>query len=652
MEKIILNGNDLTRHQVIDVAYNHARVTLDTSKISKSLDYITLKVKQKKIIYGVTTGFGSNADKLIETKDTVDLQLNLLRSHACGLGNPFSKEIVRAIMVIRLNTLLRGNSGVQKSTVDQLAFLLNNDIHPVIPEQGSVGASGDLCPLSHMALPLIGEGEIEYELQDKKEIEALQERKDENGKYYGVYRTADFLKTATARKIGFNATTLSNKEGLALNNGTTVMTAVGAIALHKAEQLLKVCTLSSALIFESLCARKNSFAYTKIHEARNHSGQIEIAQWLTKLLWKSDKERSNLININQKEILTHLINTNQIPNDVSDVLKELNSVAAEDEQKQIPTFVIDKLKYEGGKCKSDAAKLKEQNNNEETEESKKLSEKGDELSSVATILNFAKKKWIPQDSYSIRCVPQVFGASKTAIDHVISVVDKELNASVDNPLIFSEDGINGDVISGGNFHGQPIALVMDYLKLALAEMGNITERQINKMVDKNTNDCMESFLIYGTGLNNGLMIPQYAAAGIVSENKVLVHPASADSIPTCENTEDHVSMGLIAARQALQIAENVEKVTAIAIMTAFYAISMRLEEFKKVKMENSPEKTLAPATLEFYNAVKNSNKEFQKPTVTEDTKGFLQTDRYLSPEIKSIHANFGKFAAVADKYLK
>lgn len=584
-QSISLNGSNLKRHQVIDVAYNHAKVTIDTSKISNSLDYITKKVNEKKIIYGVTTGFGSNADKMIESKDTVDLQLNLLRSHACGVGNNFSKEIVRAIMVIRLNTLLKGNSGVQKSTVDQLAFLLNNDIHPVIPEQGSVGASGDLCPLSHMALPLIGEGEIEY-----------------NGTEYS---TATFLETDAAKKIGFKKTTLSYKEGLALNNGTTVMTAVGAIALHKAEQLLKICSLSSALIFESLCARKDSFAYSKLHEVRNHSGQSEIAVWFTKLL-----NGSKLVNISQKEILTHLIDTNQIPDEILAELKAVNSVEAADEQVQVPSSVIDKMKVAG---KDDLARM----------------------------LNFAKKKWKPQDSYSIRCLPQVFGASKTAIDHVISIVDNELNASVDNPLIFADDD---KVVSGGNFHGQPIALVMDYLKLALAEIGNITERQINKMVDANTNDCMESFLIYGTGLNNGLMIPQYAAAGIVSENKVLVHPASADSIPTCENTEDHVSMGSIAARQALQIAENVEKITAIAIMTGFYALTMRLEQFAAMKMESSPDKTLAPATLDFYNAVKNSNKEFSNAN-------FLKTDRYLSPEIKSIHANFDKFAAIAEKYL-
>lgn len=584
-QKILLNGKSLTRHQVIEIAYKHVKVEIDTSKIAKSLNYITNKVNAGKIIYGVTTGFGSNADKLIKKEDTVELQLNLLRSHACGVGNNFSKEIVRAIMVIRLNTLLRGNSGVQESTVKQLEFLLNNNIHPIIPEQGSVGASGDLCPLSHMALPLIGEGEIEY-----------------NGK---EYETSEFLKTEEAKDIQFNKIELSYKEGLALNNGTTVMTAVGTIALYKSEQLLKICTLSSALIFESLCARKDSFAYAKIHEARNHSGQIEIANWLTKIL-----DGSKLINISQKEILSHLLKTNQIPSDLIAELINVNSVENADEQTQIPNPVIDKIKANG--------------NND-----------------LATILTFAKKKWKPQDSYSIRCLPQVFGASKTAIDHAISIVDNELNASVDNPLIFEEDD---KVVSGGNFHGQPIALVMDYLKLALAEMGNITERQINKMVDTNTNDCLESFLIYGTGLNNGLMIPQYAAAAIVSENKVLVHPASADSIPTCENTEDHVSMGTISARQAIQIAENVEKITSIAIMTGYYALSMRLEQFEKIKMESKPENTLSKATLEFYNAIKISNHFFKD-------NGFLKTDRYLSPEIKAIHANFNKFAEIASKYI-
>jgi histidine ammonia-lyase len=585
MNEIILNGNDLTRQQIIDIAYDHARVSIDTTKINGSLDYINKKVKEKKIIYGVTTGFGSNADKMIEEKDAIDLQLNLLRSHACGVGNNFSKEIVRAIMVIRLNTLLKGNSGVQKSTVDQLAFLLNNDIHPLIPEQGSVGASGDLCPLSHMALPLIGEGEVEY--------------------YGKEYMTASFLETTEAKKIGFRKTTLSYKEGLALSNGTTVMAAVATIALHKAERLLKVAMLSSALIFESLGARKNSFAYAKIHEARNHAGQSEIAEWLTKLL-----NGSKLVDISQKEILSHLINTNQIPDEILAEIKAINAVEASDEQIQVPGLVIDKMKASGN-------------------------------DKLAAILSFAKKKWKPQDAYSIRCLPQIFGASKTAIDHVISIVDNELNAAVDNPLIFAEDD---KIISGGNFHGQPIALVMDYLKLAVAEIGNIVERQINKMVDPATNDDLPGFLTNVSGLNSGLMIIQYAAASIVSENKVLVHPASADSIPTSANTEDHVSMGTIAARQALEITDNVEKVITYAMLTGFYAVSLRLQQFQNVKMEHQPEKRLAKATYKFYRSLQKTNKQFDI-----DNK-FLSKDRFYQPEIKLLHAGFDQFAGIAEKY--
>ncbi len=580
-----LDGNSLTRNEVINIAINNYLVEIDTSKIAASLNYIAKKVDDKKIIYGVTTGFGSNTDKMIEQKDTLQLQLNLLRSHACGVGKPFSIEIVRAIMAIRLNTLLKGYSGVQESTVKQIGFLLNNNIHPVIPEKGSVGASGDLCPLAHMALPLIGEGKIEY--------------------YGKTYKTEKFIESDSAKALNFSPVTLSYKEGLALNNGTTVMAAVGAIALYRAENLLKVATLSSSLISESLCARADAFGFKGIHEIRNHTGQIEIAEWLTKFL-----DGSDLINLTQKEIVDRLLSNDQLPAEIKEELTNFNKDVMHDEQEQVPVNIIHKLRAEG-------------------------------LDDLAEILKFAKLKWKPQDSYSIRCLPQVFGASKAAIDHVMSILDNELNAACDNPLIFPDDD---KVVSGGNFHGQPIALVMDYLKLAVAEIGNITERQINKMVDRNTNDCLPSFLIVGTGLNNGLMVTQYAAAAIVSENKVLVHPASADSIPTCENTEDHVSMGTIAARQALEIIENVEDIISIAIMTGFYAINVRMHQFGKVGMENLPKKLLALATYEFYEAIQNSNEAYQN-------ESFFKNDRFLAPEIRAIKAKMPTFLDVANKYL-
>lgn len=587
MKTIVLNGNDLTRHQVINIAFNNAPVKINTSKLSASRNYIVEKVNNGEIVYGVTTGFGSKADVPIRKEDAEQLQRNLLLSHATGLGKPFSKEITRAIMAIRLNTLLKGNSGVRTETVQQLAFLLNNHLHPVIPEQGSVGASGDLCPLSHMALPLIGEGKLEYK-----------------GK---TWNTQKFLKSAAAEKIGFKPIVLSYKEGLALNNGTTVMAAVGVIALHKAEQLLKTSTLSAALIFEALCARGDAFRFEPIHIARNHSGQSEIARWLTVLL-----QGSKNIDIQHNDIILHILSSQEIEPEIKKMLAEYGKKG---NKKQVEPKIIQTLWSKSG------------NENK--------------YALVATLLEFARKKWKPQDAYSIRCLPQVFGASKTAIDHVTGVIDNELNASVDNPLIFPDEN---KVVSGGNFHGQPLALVMDYLKLAVAEIGNITERQINKMVDSTTNDALPSFLVNGSGLVSGLMIPQYAAASIVSENKVLVHPASADSIPTCENTEDHVSMGTIAARQALQITENVENITAIAIYTGFYAISQRMQQFEQIGMEARPEKRLSKATLEFYKAIREANSAFKKPD-------FLSTDRFLSPEIQNIAANFGYFADIAAKYI-
>lgn len=582
---VLLTGDSLTRKEVIDIAMSNFQVNIDKSKIAASLNYITEKVRLKKIVYGVTTGFGSNTDKMIKKEDTIDLQLNLLRSHACGVGKPFSSKIVRAIMAIRLNTLLKGYSGVQESTVDQLAFLLNNNIHPIIPEKGSVGASGDLCPLSHMALPLIGEGEMEYKGE--------------------TYKTEEFILSDEAKAMNFKAITLSYKEGLALNNGTTVMAAVGTIALHKAENLLKIGTLSSALIFESLCARGKAFMFDQVHEIRRHQGQIEIAQSLKKAL-----HGSKLIGITQKEVIESLLSNDQLPTQIKAELRSLNQDVAHDEQVQIPNKIIHQLR-------------------------------ADEYNDLADILQFARLKWKPQDSYSIRCIPQVFGASKTAIDHAISIIDNELNAACDNPLIFPDED---EVVSGGNFHGQPIALVMDYLKLALAEIGNITERQINKMVDRNTNDCLPPFLISGTGLNSGLMITQYAAASIVSENKVLVHPASADSIPTCENTEDHVSMGTIAARQAIEIADNVEDIITFAIMTGYYAVHLRMEQFEKVGMDSSLKNLLAPATYAFYEAIRNSNEAYQR-------EDFYKTDRFIAPETKAIKANMSAFLNVANKYL-
>lgn len=588
MAKIKLNGSKLTIEQVIDIAYNYTEVEIDVSKLAKSRDFVEKKVKNGSIVYGITTGFGSNVDKQISPENAEELQVNLLRSHACGVGNYFSPEVSRAVMAIRLNTLLKGFSGIREVTVRQLEFLLNKQIHPLIPEQGSVGASGDLCPLSHMALPLIGEGEVEY--QDIK------------------WKTQEFALSDEAKNIGYKPITLSYKEGLALNNGTTIMAAVGAIAVFRAKRLFKTSMLSTAMLYEALGARKDAFSFAKIHEARNHKGQIETAKMLTKLL-----KGSKMVGITQQEILSQVLKNKLVKSDKAiEELQRINKEKNPEKQEQITDKALNILRSE-----------------EET--------------IAAEILAFAKKKWKPQDSYSIRCVPQVFGASLTAIQHVEEIVENELNAACDNPLIFPDDD---KAISGGNFHGQPIALVMDYLKLAISEMGNIMERQINKMVDSNTNDVLPAFLVGNSGLNSGLMIPQYAAAAIASENKVLVHPASADSIPTCENTEDHVSMGTIGARQAVQIIDNVEKILSINIMTGLYAVALRMEQFEKAGLQGDPAKVLAPATFDFYTTIRKKFRIYDKDN------NFLRTDRFLSPEIKNFATYLNDFAEIAIKYIK
>lgn len=562
---IILDGFALTISDVIRIATksnngNYAQVIPAKSAlraVQACAEFIRKKAESGEVIYGVTTGFGSRADTAIEIDHAKELQENLLRSHATGVGEPLPVTVVRAMMVIRLNTLLQGHSGVQVKTVELLRDLLNNEIHPVVPSQGSVGASGDLCPLSHLALPLIGEGEVTI------------------GDDMTIFPARIGLKRKKLQPIQ-----LSYKEGIALNNGTALMTALGALAVHETKQLLQLATLSSALIFEALCARSDSYAYEPIHSVRKHDGQIHIAKWLRTLL-----QGSSHIDIQQSDILACITEHNKSESPWKDMQK------------------------------------------------------------------FAEKKFKPQDAYSIRCVPQVFGAAYAALKHVEETVSNELNAAVDNPLIFLK-GLHGvawdRVVSGGNFHGEPIGMPLDYLKLAVAEIGSIVERQINKLVDSNTNDGLPSFLVNGSGLNSGLMIAQYVAASLVSENKVLVHPATADSIPTCENTEDHVSMGPIAGRQALEIIENVKKVVAIAILTGYQGVAMRKEQFSKCNIRLGKKKTpprLAPATAKFYHEIEGCLGKFKHG------KDWLSKDRYLSPEIGEILRAFPRFYEFVGKYL-
>lgn len=450
MKVIKLDGSSLTLEDIVNVSLNGWKVSLDEgakAKVVKSREIVDNIVRDNKVVYGITTGFGKFSDVNISNEECKMLQKNLILSHSCGAGKAFAKEIVRAIMLLRANALAKGYSGIRLSTLETLIEMINKGVHPVIPEKGSLGASGDLAPLSHMVLPMIGEGEAEYNGQILKGKEAMYE-------------------------AGIVVVKLVAKEGLALINGTQAMTATGALSLHSAINLAKLADVAAALTLEALRGIRTAFDL-RVHQVRPHKGQIQTAQNILNLI-----EGSTYVT-NQGEIRV-------------------------------------------------------------------------------------------QDAYTLRCVPQVHGASKDAINYINDRVQIEINSATDNPIVME----NGDVISGGNFHGQPMALSFDFLGIAAAELANISERRLERLINYQLND-LPAFLVKKGGLNSGFMITQYAAAALVSENKVLAHPASVDSIPSSANQEDHVSMGTIAARKSMDIVNNAIRVLATEIMAACQAIDFR-----------------------------------------------------------------------------
>ena len=445
---IMIDGQSLTIDQVIDVArfgYNVALTEESKAKVVKARKFVDELVDSKKVVYGITTGFGKFSDVVITKEETKGLQKNLIISHACGIGNPFSEEISRAIMLLRVNNLAKGHSGVMPETINTLVEMINKGVHPIIPEKGSLGASGDLAPLSHMVLVMIGLGEAIYD---------------------GVRMSGE----EAMNKAGIPTIELTSKEGLALINGTQVMTAVGLFATYEAVQLLKLSDISAAMSVEALRGIIDAYD-PRLHAVRPHQGQIDTAENLLRVL------------------------------------------------------------------------------------------EGSELTTRQGELRV-------QDAYSLRCIPQIHGASKDAINFVVNKINIEINAVTDNPILFPEDGV---VFSGGNFHGQPMALPFDFLGIALAEIANSSERRIERLVNPQLSG-LPAFLTPFGGLHSGFMIAQYAAAALVSENKVLAHPASVDSIPSSANQEDHVSMGTIAARKANEILFNVQNVIAIELLCAAQAI--------------------------------------------------------------------------------
>ena len=450
MDKIIIDGNSLTIEEVAKVARSGFKVEL--SEQSKERVLICRKavdkfVEEDRTIYGITTGFGKFADVNIDHEETKQLQKNLIMSHACGVGNFFEEEVVRTIMLLRANALAKGNSGIRLNTLETLIEMINENVLPQIPEKGSLGASGDLAPLAHMVLTLLGLGDAKYDNT--------------------VMSSKDAMKRA-----GIEPIELTSKEGLALINGTQVMTAVGVLTVYDALMLAKVADISASLTIEALSGITDAFD-PRIHELRPHQGQMDAAK--------------NLLSI-----------------------------------------------LEGSKNTTRQGEIR------------------------------------VQDAYSLRCIPQIHGATKDALNYIKSKVEIEINAVTDNPIIFPDDD---SAISGGNFHGQPMALSFDFLGIAIAELANSCERRIERLVNPALSE-MPPFLSKHGGLNSGFMIAQYSAAALVSENKVLAHPASVDSIPSSANQEDHVSMGTIAARKAKDILFNTMNVVSIELLAACQAIDI------------------------------------------------------------------------------
>ena len=449
-----LNGQRLSLQQVADVANGRERVTLSAmarARVEESRRVVEQIVAEGRTVYGVNTGFGRLSDVSIEPSQLRELQLNLVRSHSCGLGAPLSEPEARAMLLMRANVLATGYSGARSSLIDTLIAMLDEGVVPVIPEKGSVGASGDLAPLSHLALALIGEGEAFYKGERLSGAEAL-------------------------RRAQIEPLCLEVKEGLALLNGTQAMAAVGSLALQRAETIVRVADVAGAMTLEALRGTPVAFD-ERIHRARPHPGQIEVAGHLRELLHDSEIRSS------------HLENDPRV-----------------------------------------------------------------------------------QDAYSLRCMPQVHGAVRGALGHAREIVETETGSATDNPLVFTE---TGEVLSGGNFHGAPLALAFDYAALAMTDLISISERRVDRLVNPDLNDDLPPFLTATPGTSSGFMMLQVAAVALLNEAKVLAHPASIDNVPTDGNKEDHVSMGMTAATKLRSIVDNAEMVTAIELISSAEALEYR-----------------------------------------------------------------------------
>lgn len=457
MEPLFLDKEMIAIDDLVAVARTNreAAVSADgEGRVARTSALIERWVKEKRVIYGITTGFGALCNVSIPEKDTRRLQENILMSHAAGVGEPLPEAVVRAIMALRVHDLCMGYSGCRMKTIRYLLAFLNQGVTPVVPEKGSVGASGDLAPTAHLGLVLIGKGEAFYQGRRIPGAEALE-------------------------RIGLPPLSLAAGEGLALINGTQVMTAIGVLVVNDAVRLSKTADIACAMTLEVLMGSNSEFD-PRIHQVRPHPGQLVTADNMLRLT-----EDSEIIASHQ---------------------------------------------------------------------------------GCARV----------QDAYTLRCAPQIHGASKDAVAHARRVIEIEINSTTTNPLIFPD---TEEVRLGGNFHGQPVSMAADYLSMGLAELGGVSERRIERLVNPQLSE-LPAFLVKEGGLNSGYMLGQYAAAALVSENKVLAHPACVDSIPTSANKEDHVSMGTIAIRQSREILANVENVIAIELLCAAQAYDLLTAERK------------------------------------------------------------------------
>ena len=450
-----LDGHSLALEDVVAVARYKAGVKIAPSAfdaIRASRETVLNILKQEKAIYGINTGFGSLANVHICDEKASLLQNNLIVSHAVGCGAPLPQDVVRAMLLLRANALCQGHSGVRLELIHTIVDMLNAGVHPIVPEKGSLGASGDLAPLSHAALVMLGLGEAEY-----------------RGTVYPGKQAMELA--------GIHIVRLEPKEGLALINGTQAMSAVGALVLYDALRLCRLADIAAGFTLEALQGRLDAFD-ERVHALRRHPGQCQVAHNIRML------------------------------------------------------------------CQG------------------------------SPLIEEALGKRV-QDAYSLRCVPQVHGAIRDSVRHVRTVLETEFNAVTDNPLIFPD---TGEVISGGNFHGEPLALALDFLGIAVSELASISERRLERMVNPQLSNGLPPFLSNSPGVNSGMMIIQYTAASMVSENKVLAHPASVDSIPSSANQEDHVSMGMTAARKARMIVENTTSVLALEFYAAAQALDLRSQQ--------------------------------------------------------------------------